>query len=207
MTKNESTLDDLYSAVTRPRYYGEKYLKADTEENLLLILAEACCISAFSLVLLLKLPIRGRLVLALIKAFSPQLYRSHQSMYHVSFSHCLVYIIRKLKKTLKRELSEEDAERISSTAYAYAASYLSVTNKYSVEDKQYLLKEIKQRLHDYGHSESIEEQSLLENILNGMNRKISPKHSALFLKEIIEKDALYLVEPFHFLDRLIKLRS
>jgi len=93
MTPEESTFEDLYSSITRPRYYGQEYLNANSEEKLLLLLGEACCISAFSLLQILKLPKRGHIILDLIKAFSPKRYRKHYFLYSFSFSHCLIYLI------------------------------------------------------------------------------------------------------------------
>lgn len=207
MTKKEITFEDLYSSVTRPRYYGQKYLDADSEDKLLLVLGEACCVSAFSFVQILKLPKRGRLILKLIKTLSPQRYKKYQFCKFFSFSHCLIYTSRKLKEALKRDLSEEDSERISSAAYAYGGSYLRVISKYSEEDKKQLLSEMEQRLSDYDKCETIEENVLLENILNGLGRKIHPKQVAVFFRETIAKDPLSLVEAFRFIDRLKEIRS
>ena len=207
MAPEEITFEDLYSSITCPRHYGQEYLKADSEEKLLLLLGQACCITAFSLIRILKLPKRGRLILDLIKVFSPQRYHKHHFLYSFSFSHCLIYIIRKLRVILKRELSEKDAERIASTAYAYAGSYLRVASRYSEEDKELLLNEMEQRLYDYEKCETIEESVLFERIFNGLGRKISPKQSVIFFRETIMKNPLYIVEPFRFIERLRKIRS
>ena len=172
-----------------------------------MLLGETCCISAFSLLQILKLPKRGRLILELIKAFSPQRYQKHYFLYSFSFSHCLIYIIRKLKLILKRELLEKDAERISSRAYAYAGSFLGVASKYSEEDKELLLNQMEQRLYDYEKYETIEEKVLFENIFNGLGRKIPPKQAAIFFRETIMKDPLYIIEPLRFIDRLKEIRS
>jgi hypothetical protein len=137
MTQNKITFENLYASVTRPRYYGQKYHNANSEEELLLVLGEAWCVSAYSLVQTLKLARRGRLVLSLIKSFFPQRYENHHFQYNFSFSHCLIYISRKLKELLKRELTEKDADQISSTAYAYGGSYFGVVRKSSEEEKNY----------------------------------------------------------------------
>lgn len=207
MTKKEITFKDLFPSLIRPKYYAQKYLGADSEDKLLLVLGEACCVSAFSLVQILKLPNRRGLILALIKAFSPQRYKKYRFLHSFSFSHCLIYIIRKLKVILKRELSEKDAECISSTAYAYAGSFLGAVSKYSEEDKELLLNEREQRLYDYEKYETIEENVLFENILNGMGRKIPPKRAAIFFRETIMKDPLHIVEPLRFIDRLREVGS
>ena len=92
MTQNQLTPQDLYKFATRPRYYGQKYLNTDSEEELLLVLGEACCVSAFSLVEILRLPKKGRFILVLIKTLSPQRYHSHQFLYNFPFSHFLIYV-------------------------------------------------------------------------------------------------------------------
>jgi len=207
MTSEGITFEDLFSSITRPRYYGQEYLNADSEDKLILLLGQACCISAFSLLRILKLPKRGRLILDLIKIFSQKRYHKHLFLYSFSFSHCLIYIIRKLKVILKRELTEEDAERISSTAYAYAGSFLGVASKYRKEDKELLLNEMEQRLFDYEKCETIEETVLFENIYAGLGRKIPPKQTASFFKETIMQNPLYIVEPFRFIERLREIRS
>ena len=205
MNKNEITFEDILLSGTQPGYYGQKYLNANTEGELLFVLGEACNLSAFKLVKILKLPNRGNLILALIKTFSPQSYEKHQFLWNFSFSHCLIYISRKLKEVLRRKLSEEDAGRISSTAYAYGGSFWGFISGYSQEDKEKLLREIEQRIYDYDKSEIINEKLLLENIIKGLGRKIPPKQvavqAAIFFRETIMKDPLYVVEPFHFIDR------
>jgi len=207
MTQNDITFEDLFTYVTRPRFYGQKYLLAHSEEELLLIFGEACCLSAFSIVQILKLPKRGRLFLKLIKSLSPQRYQDHHFQYSFSFSHCLIYITRKLKQILKRELTEEDADHIASKAYAHGGSFLGVGCKYSEQDKELLLREMKKRLYAYDKCETIDEKVLLENIFNGLGRRIPPQQVAIFFIETIEKDPLYIVEPFRFVERLKEIRS
>jgi len=207
MTENEISLQDLYSSISSPRYYGQKYLDADSEDELLLILGEACCISAFSLINIFKLPKRGRIILDFIKAFFPKRYHKYLFLYNFSFSQCLIYIIQKLKAILKRELSEKDAERISSTAYACAGSFLVVASKYSEEDKKMLFNEMEKRLYDYDKYETIEEKILLKNIIKELDRNITHQQIVIFFRETIEKDSLYIVEPFRFIERFKEVKS
>ena len=91
MIEEETTFEDLYTSIAHLRHYGQKYLDAKSENELLLVLGEACCLSAFSLVNILKLPRIGRLILALIKVFSPQKYEDYRFQYSYSFSQCLIY--------------------------------------------------------------------------------------------------------------------
>lgn len=125
---DEIAFEDIYAAATCPRYYGKRYLIADSEQKLIFVLSEACCISAFSLVQILQLPRRGRLVLAMFKTLFPKKYESYQFLYNFSFSHCLIYISRKLKTIFNRNLTEIDAEAISENAYAYGGSYFGFIN-------------------------------------------------------------------------------
>ena len=118
-----------------------------------------------------------------------------------------MYISRKLKVLLKNELSEEEEERISLTAYVYGCSYLRVVNNYSDAQKELLLIEMNQRLSDYDKCETIEEKLLLENIFNGLGNKIQPEQVAIFFKKTIEKNPLYILEPFHFIERLKEIKS
>ncbi|OQB77095.1 MAG: hypothetical protein BWX92_01182 [Deltaproteobacteria bacterium ADurb.Bin135] len=129
---------DFMSFVTRPRHYGQKYMEADTEELLIFELGEACCVAAFSLVEVLKFPRRGHLFLSLMKTLSRKYYDSHQYMYDFSFTHFLWFIVLKLKKILKQELSEEDAENISMQAYVDAGVYYAHASSYSADQKDRL---------------------------------------------------------------------
>jgi hypothetical protein len=66
---------------------------------------------------------------------------------------------------------------------------------------------MEQRVYDYDKCETIEEKVLLENILTGLGRKIPAKQVAIFFRKTIEKDPLYLVEPFRFMERLKEIKS
>jgi len=66
---------------------------------------------------------------------------------------------------------------------------------------------MEQRLYDYEKHETIEEKVLFENIYNGLGRKIPPEQVAIFSRETIMRDPLYIIEPLRFIDRLKEIRS
>ena len=129
MIESELKIEDILEFAKHPRYYGQKYLVADSKEKLLLVLGEACCIAAFSLVKILKLPKRGSLVLDLMKVICPHRYRNWFFLHDFSFSHCLIFITRKLRDELSPKLGQEIADDISLKAYAYGGSFLGSCHK------------------------------------------------------------------------------
>jgi len=205
MTETEKQFEDFLYAMTKPRIYGEKYLSAETSDDLLLSLGEACCIAAFSIVKIFGLPRRGALILRIIKVFSKKSYDRYLYLYNFTFSHCLIYITRKMRKTIELEIGPQ-AEDIAKRAYVYGGSYLGFILRYSQEDNDALLHEIKKRLEDYPGRKIIDEEILLKNIIDGIGRKIRPEQIAIFFRETIAHDPLYGVEPFRFCERYVSLK-
>ena len=193
--------------MTRRGYYGQKYLEAETEEDLLSQLGEACCVSAVSLVQILELPKIGRHVLSVMKSISPEKYNQVMFQYNFALSHFLLYIGDKLKGILIRDISLEEVEYISKEACEWGLSYYLFECGYSEEESDQLDKEVNKRIIEYSNLNKIEERILLENILKVLRHQIRPEQVAIFFTETVAKDPLYLIEPLRFIERWKDMRS
>ena len=204
MREAERTLEGLRGAIASPRTYGKKYLSAETRDDLLLALGEACCVAAFAIVMLFELPKRGSLILRIIKVFSRRAYDRYFYLYHFTFSHCLMYITTRLQNTIEPKIGSQ-AQEIAENAYAYGGVSFSALSWYSKADKDALRHEMEMRLLDHAPGQVIDEGGLLENIIAGLGRQVPPRQIAQFFRETIADDPLAVVEPFRFVDRYVEI--
>lgn len=202
----EQSFDDIFGPFLQKSELSKKYDTASTLDDLFLTAAERVCLSAASIMLSLKGPKRGRLVLKALKIFKHQAYDAYWNRNNKLFVQCLIFIMDKLKTFCYGKgivISEEHFDQLATWAGVYYCNLLNMSS----DEKEIFKKEIIHLLISYHDRPPKDQNELLYSIIGAHGKKPNSKGLAQLLKATLITDPLMMVEPWEFIlnyNRLVK---
>lgn len=199
----EDTLKQLIDIVTRETDISRKYSKASNIDELNMFFSEQLCIAAASIMLSLKPPKRGALILRLLKYIKPSSYLSYWNRNNKMFSQCILFVLDRFKEYLesthsKVNLDEKYYDNLAVMSGVYLYNLIGMSD----DEREMFKTELKNSIlgHNYGSPN-------ISKIIEAYGEKLRPKKIASLLKSALLCDPLRFVEPYSFVDNYKRLFS
>lgn len=191
------------------KYYGQKYDKSKSQNELLLWLGEAVCISTIKIVYSLKPPRRGSLILKAMKVFSKSSYNSYYEIKNNLFAESLFYVVEKLKEAFNSWAKIKNPDYIiEQTINNCVAAFVDIKKMSNKEKEDFFMFMAKKQVF---HVDNPPKQAagFLIRIIQARGKVIDKKTLANFFKTALalKEDPLKLIELHVFTKRWNELSS
>ena len=187
-------------------HYGSLYRSAESLDDLMVRAAEATCVAAAAVYQELRLPRRGRWILAITRGISRSRYEAHLQLTDGAFIACLIAAAGKFVDELKalgHPSSELAAAREQLAAWGGAA-YLDLT-KASADQRSTFEHRLAAALTQHEEQPWLDDGSRLGHVVAAVGPHKSSAFAVRALRSLI--DSPMILEPFAFRTDFIRLRG